>query len=126
MITYRGFSTLQSAKKYTLTDFELAKQDLINYFNIRKGSKLMQPGFGTIIWDMLFEPLDESTQQIISQDITRIVSYDPRLQVGQIAITQETTGFLIQLTLSYVPSDQTATIALNFNRNNNTLTTNVN
>jgi len=126
MITYRGFSTLQSAKKYTLTDFELAKQDLINYFNIRKGSKLMQPGFGTIIWDMLFEPLDESTQQIISQDITKIASYDPRLQVGQIAITQETTGFLIQLTLSYVPTDQTATIALNFNRNNQTLTTNVN
>ena len=126
MITYRGFSTLQSAKKYTLTDFELAKQDLINYFNIRKGSKLMQPGFGTIIWDMLFEPLDESTQQIISQDITKIASYDPRLQVGQIAITQETTGFMIQLTLSYVPTDQTATIALNFNRNNQTLTTNVN
>ena len=126
MITYRGFSTLQSSKKYTLTDFELAKQDLINYFNIRKGSKLMQPGFGTVIWDMLFEPLDESTQQIISQDINRIVKYDPRLQVGQIAITQEDTGFLIQLTLSYVPSDQTATIALNFNRNNQTLTTNVN
>ena len=86
----------------------------------------MQPGFGTVIWDMLFEPLDESTQQIISQDITRIVKYDPRLQVGQIAITQEDTGFLIQLTLSYVPSDQTATLALNFNRNSQTLTTNVN
>lgn len=126
MTTYKGFSTLQNAKKYTLTDFELAKQDLINYFNIRKGQKLMQPGFGTVIWDMLFEPLDESTQQIISQDITKIVSYDPRLQVGQIAISQQDTGFLIQLTLSYVPSDQTATIALNFDRNSKTLTSTVN
>jgi phage baseplate assembly protein W len=125
-ITYRGFSTAQNAKKYTLTDFELAKQDLINYFNIRKGSKLMQPGFGTIIWDMLFEPLDEATQQVIGQDIKRIVSYDPRLRVGQVAITQQETGFLIQLTLSYVPNDQAAQIELNFNRSSQTLTTRVN
>lgn len=125
-ITYRGFSTAQNAKKYTLTDFELAKQDLINYFNIRKGSKLMQPGFGTIIWDMLFEPLDESTQQTISQDVTRIVSYDPRLRVGQVAITQQDTGFLIQITLSYIPSNQAAQIELNFNRNSQTLTSRVN
>jgi phage baseplate assembly protein W len=126
MITYRGFSTLQNTKKYTLTDFELAKQDLINYFNIRKGQKLMQPGFGTIIWDMLFEPLDEATQQTISQDIKRIVGYDPRLRVGQVAVSQQDTGFLVQLTLSYVPNDQSATIALNFNRNNQTLTSKVN
>jgi phage baseplate assembly protein W len=122
MITYRGLSTKVNKKKYTLTDFELAKQDLINYFGIRKGQKLMQPTFGTIIWDMLFEPLDEATQETITQDITKIVNYDPRLRVGQIAVTQQDTGFLIQLTLSYIPTDQTATISLNFNRTNQTLT----
>mgnify|MGYP003345150132 CR=1 FL=1 len=125
-IIYRGFSTRSSSKKYTLTDYELAKQDLLNYFSLKKGQKLMQPNFGTIIWDMLFEPLDEATQHTIGQDIKRIVSYDPRLRVGQIAVTQQDTGFLIQLTLSYVPTDQSATIALNFNRNNQTLTTKVN
>jgi phage baseplate assembly protein W len=126
MITYRGISTKVSKKKFTLTDFELAKQDLINYFGIRRGQKLMNPTFGTIVWDMLFEPLDEATQEIITQDITKIVNYDPRLRVGQIAVTQEDTGFLIQLTLSYVPTDQTATISLNFNRTNQTLTSSTN
>ena len=58
MSTYRGFSTLVNAKKYRLTDFELVKQDLINHFNIRKGEKLMKPDFGTVIWDMLFEPVE--------------------------------------------------------------------
>jgi len=120
-ITYRGFSTLNSAKKYSLTDFELAQQDLINYFSLRKGQKLMNPTFGTIIWDMLFEPLDEATQEIITQDIKKIVAYDPRLQVGQVAITQKDTGFLVQLTLSYVPTNQTSTIELNFNKNSQTL-----
>lgn len=126
MTTYRGFSTLNSSKKYTLTDFELAQRDLLNYFNIRKGQKLMQPGFGTIIWDMLFEPLDEATQLLITEDITKIVSYDPRLRVGQVAITEQGHGYLIQLTLSYVLNDQTATLNLNFDRNSQTLTTNVN
>ena len=124
MSTYIGFSTAQNAKKYTLTDYELAKQDLINYFSIRKGQKLMNPNFGTIIWDLLFEPLDDATQQAIKQDITKIVSYDPRLAVGQVAIVQQDAGFLIQLTLSYISTNQTETLSLNFNRNSSLLTTN--
>jgi phage baseplate assembly protein W len=120
-ITYRGFSTLQHSKKYSLTDFELARQDLLNYFSIRKGEKLMQPAFGTVIWDMLFEPLTEDTQNVITSDITRIVSYDPRLAVGQVAVQQQDNGFLVQLTLAYVPTNQTATINLAFDRNANKL-----
>lgn len=120
-ITYRGFSTRTSSKKYSLTDYELAKQDLLNYFSLKKGQKLMQPTFGTIIWDMLFEPLDEATQDVITQDITKIVSYDPRLRVGQIAVTQQDTGFLVQLTLSYVPTNQTELISMNFDKNSQTL-----
>ena len=124
MSTYIGFSTLNSAKKFVLTDFELAKQDLINYFNIRRGEKLMQPSFGTIIWSMLFEPLTEGTQQTITDDITKIASYDPRIAIGQVAVTQETNGFMVQLTLAYVPTNQVDTLILNFDRNSQTLTTN--
>jgi hypothetical protein len=64
MTIYRGFSTRLNAKKYSVTDFALAKQDMINHFEIRKGEKLMNPQFGSIIWDMLFEPLTEDTKQI--------------------------------------------------------------
>ena len=124
MTTYRGFSTLLNAKRYSTTDYELARQDLLNYFNIRKGENLMQPSFGTIIWDMLFEPLDEISQQTISQDISRIVSYDPRLRVSEVAVNQEENGFLIQLTLVYVPTNQVDTLILNFDRNSQSLTVN--
>jgi len=123
-IVYRGFSTLVNKKRYSLTDYALAKQDLMNYFNIRKGSKLMQPNFGTIIWDQLFEPLNETTQDIITSDIKRIVSYDPRLTVSSINVTQQTNGLQIQISLSYIPSNQSDTILLNFNKNASTLTTN--
>jgi phage baseplate assembly protein W len=124
MTTYRGFSTRLNAKKYRLTDFELAKQDMINHFEIRKGEKLMNPNFGSIIWDLLFEPLTEDTKQIITGDITRIVGYDPRLAVQQVAVTEQDTGFLIEIIVSYILTDQTDTIALNFDRANNRLITN--
>jgi len=123
-IIYRGFSTLVNKKKYSLTDYALAKQDLINYFNIRKGSKLMQPGFGTIIWDQLFEPLNETTRDIITNDIKRIVKYDPRLQVINISVVEQTNGIQIEISLSYVPSNQADNLLLNFNRNASSLTTN--
>ena len=124
MTTYRGFSTLVSKKKYSLTDYALAKQDLMNYFNIRKGQKLMQPSFGTIIWDQLFEPLNETTQEIITSDIKRIVSYDPRLQVNQVSVVEQTNGLQIQISLSYIPSNQTETNSLIFDKNASKITTN--
>jgi phage baseplate assembly protein W len=124
MTTYRGFSTLVNKKKYTLTDYALARQDLINYFNIKKGQKLMQPSFGTIIWDQLFEPLNETTQEIITSDIKRIAGYDPRLAVNQVNVTQVTSGLQVQISLTYIPTDQTDTIMLNFNNSSSKLTTN--
>jgi len=124
MITYSGFSTKINYKKFKVTDFELAKQDLINYFNIRRGEKLMQPKFGTIIWDMLFEPLNEDTQQVITQDITKIAQYDPRIRIGQVAVTQKDNGILVELTLAYVPTNQTEVLALTFDRNKKSVLTN--
>jgi phage baseplate assembly protein W len=123
MATYRGFSTLVNKKKYSLEDYALAKQDLFNYFSTRKGSRLMNPNFGTIIWDMLFEPLDDDTQQIISDDVKRIVRYDPRLAVQSVSITEQTNGLQIQISLTYVPTDQSETFNLLFDQATRTLTT---
>ena len=111
-------------KKYTLTNFALAKQDLLNYFQIRKGEKLMQPNFGTIIWSQLFEPLTETVQTTITDDITRIVGYDPRLSATRIQVSQQSNGIQIQLTLNYIPTNQSETLLLNFDNNSQTLTTN--
>lgn len=121
MITYRGFSTLNRFKKFRLTDFELAKQDLVNHFNIRKGEKLMNPNFGTIIWSLLFEPLTEDVKAIIVEDINKIVKYDPRLTVDSVQVTQYEYGLQIALALTYIPTDQTSALQLEFNQGNETV-----
>jgi phage baseplate assembly protein W len=82
----------------------------------------MNPDFGTIIWDMLFEPLDDDSQQIISDDVKRIVRYDPRLAVESVSITEQTNGLQIQISLTYVPTDQSETFNLLFDQTTRSLT----
>jgi phage baseplate assembly protein W len=120
MITYKGFSTYQRNKHFRVTDFELVKQDLLNYFNIRKGEKLMNPDFGTIIWDKIFDPLNEDTKAIIMQDIKRIISYDPRLAARDVNVTEYDTGLQIEITLIYIQTNQVDNLRLQFDQQSRT------
>ena len=117
MTTYKGLSTFNRYKKFRLTDFELAKQDLYNHFNIRKGEKLMNPDFGTIIWSVLFEPFTEEIKAAITKDINSVVSYDPRISVDNVTVTQYEYGIQIGLELTYVPTDQRELLKFKFDQN---------
>ncbi len=121
-IMYRGFSTVGRNRKFRLTDFELVKQDLINHFYIRKGEKLMNPDFGTIIWNMVHEPLTEDLKSVIVTDIKAIASYDPRLSIDNVVITEYDQGIQVELQLRYVQTNQTNLLNLQFDNQNNTLT----
>ena len=118
---YRGFSTVGRDKKFRLTDFELVKQDLVNHFNIRKGEKLMNPDFGTIIWNVLYEPLTEDLKSVIISDITSIARYDPRVSIDNVIITEFDRGIQIELELRYLQTNQSGLLNLQFDNQANTL-----
>lgn len=120
-IMYKGFSTVGRDKKYRVTDFELVKQDVINHFYIRKGEKLMNPNFGTIIWNVLHEPLTEDLKSVIVSDIKSIASYDPRVSFDNIVITEYEQGLQIELQLRYVQTNQSNLLSLRFNNQTNLL-----
>jgi phage baseplate assembly protein W len=119
---YRGFSTVGRNRKFRLTDFELVKQDLINHFYIRKGEKLMNPDFGTIIWNVVHEPLTEDLKSVIVTDIKAIAGYDPRISIDNVVITEYDQGIQVELQLRYVQTNQTNLLNLQFDNQNNTLT----
>ena len=121
-IMYRGFSTVGRNRKFRLTDFELVKQDLINHFYIRKGEKLMNPDFGTIIWNVVHEPLTEDLKSVIVTDIKAISGYDPRISIDNVVITEYDQGIQVELQLRYVQTNQTNLLNLQFDNQNNTLT----
>jgi phage baseplate assembly protein W len=123
-ILYRGFSTVNRSKKFRVTDIDLIKQDLLNHFSIRKGEKLMQPNFGSIIWSLLFEPMDDHVNNLIIDDVKRIVGYDPRLGLQNITVITQDHGLQIELDLIYIPTNQASKLSLQFDSNSSTLTTN--
>jgi phage baseplate assembly protein W len=115
--TYKGFSTVnETSKKFSLTDFELIKQDIINHFNIHKGEKLENPNFGTIIWDAIFDPMTETLKQEIISDVRTIIGYDPRVQVEYVNVIEYATGLKIECTLKYLLSDVSEQLIYKFDR----------
>lgn len=123
-ITYKGFNTLGKnfSNSYTLTGFDIAKQDLINHFNIRKGEKLQLPDFGSVVWDMVYEPLNETTIETIRQDIQDIIAYDPRIEAENIVVKQYEHGLLIELNLKFIPDQIIENLLIDFNTQTTTAT----
>lgn len=121
LIRYKGFSTIDQIKKFRLTDLDLIKRDLLNHFAIRKGEKLMNPEFGSIIWNVLFEPLTADVKALVVGDITRIIGADPRIRVDGILVDQLDIGLQIQVELTVLPDNYSDVINLQFNRDLNTV-----
>jgi phage baseplate assembly protein W len=118
MALYIGFSTIGQSKKFTLSDFELVIRDILNNFNIRKGEKLMNPGYGSIIWNLLFENFTEDVKSAMVKDIQTIAGNDPRVSLSNVVVTQFNKGIQLSITLTFVPTDQTTNMLLSFYREN--------
>lgn len=113
--TYRGISTVNPDNtSFKLFDIALIKQDIINLFHIRKGEKLEDPGFGTIIWDMIYEPLTNENRDFISENVTDLINYDPRVQVEAVTVSQYESGIQIECQLRYLTYNVSENMRLRF------------
>ena len=118
---YRGFSTVADSNSFSIYDYELIKQDLINHFHIRQTEKLSDPTFGTIIWDILYEPFTIDVQEAIIEDVTRIINYDPRIKAEDIVIDTYEQGIQIDCTITFLPFNITDQLRFRFDKENGLL-----
>ena len=116
-VTFKGFSSRADKKNFKLYDFEVAKQDLINRLSIRKGERVENPEFGTIIYDAIFEPFTDDLKEAIVEDITANLNADPRIATEDILVTEADKGIAIQATITYVPLNITEKLRFNFDEN---------
>ena len=110
-----GFNTQGQFKKFTLTDFELIKRDLLNAFNIRQGQLPGRPAYGTVLWDFLFENQVEASQQAIEREVQRVAAGDPRIFISQVVTFPQENGILIQVELTVTPSTDAERLSIFFN-----------
>ena len=114
---FKGFSSRAENSSYKLYDFQLIKQDLINRLSVRKGERVENPEFGTIIYDLLFEPLTPALKQAVADDISQNLNADPRISTQDITVSEVDAGISIQATLTYVPYNITEKSTLSFSEN---------
>jgi phage baseplate assembly protein W len=114
MATFIGFNTQNQFKKFTLVDDALIKRDLLNALNIRQGQLVGRPGYGTALWDNLFENQTNETEAAITREIQRVAGGDPRLQISSVDVFPQENGMLIQLELTIVPSTDAERLSIFF------------
>jgi phage baseplate assembly protein W len=116
-VTFKGFSSRADQQNFKLYDFECAKQDLINRLSVRKGERVENPEFGTIIYDAIFEPFTEQLKEAIVEDVTANLNADPRIATEEILVSEADKGIAIQATITFVPLNITEKLRFNFDEN---------
>ena len=115
--TFKGFSSRADQNNFKLYDFALIKQDLINRLSVRKGERVENPEFGTIIYDVLFEPLTDIVKEAVAEDITANLNADPRLETEEIVVSEFEHGIAVQATIRYVPYNIVEKLTFSFDEN---------
>ena len=117
MPIFAGFSTKNlKAINHQLFDKDLVIEDLMNHIMTRKGERVMLPNYGSIIHDMLFEPLTTETTELIEEDLKDIINDDPRCKFVSIEITDSDHTINAMLRISILPSNETVDLTIDLDR----------
>ena len=84
----------------------------------------MNPDFGCIIWDRIFDPLTPALKTEIVKNIQDIISYDPRLSTVSSTTIQESPngqGLVLNFTLQFAGTNQVSTLNVRFDSQFNRL-----
>lgn len=119
---YSGFSSYgyQATKSFGVYDIDIVKRDLLNHIYTRRGERVMMPRFGTRIPDLVFEPLDKITLDILEEDLRNVVAYDPRVSLLNLTVTPyyDQNYAIASILLLYIELDMTGNIDLNIQFDN--------
>ena len=119
MTTYIGYNTINQVKKFTLTDSELVKRDLLNSIMIREGEMPGRPEVGTNIWSYVFDPNTNDVVRKIKAEIQRLIDADPRIQAEEINVFAKDHNILIEMNVRILPSVDLEVINLIFDQSTN-------
>jgi len=117
MALFTGFSTKnKKAINHELADKDLVVEDLMNHIMTRRGERVMLPNYGSIIHDMLFEPLTSETTELIKEDLTDIINDDPRCNFVSIEVTDSNHTINAIVRLQILPTNEPVELKIDLER----------
>ena len=116
-VNFAGFSTKnKKAINHNLYGKDLIIEDLMNHLMTRKGERVMMPTYGSIIHDLIFEPLTPEIKDIIDIDINSIIDEDPRVTINTLTISDDDHSLNIKLSVSIIPTGEQVELTVNLER----------
>jgi len=82
----------------------------------RRGERVMLPNYGSIIHDMLFEPLTSETTELIEEDLTDIINDDPRCNFVSIEVTDSNHTINAIVRLQILPTNEPVELKIDLER----------
>ena len=121
MAIYKGYTSV--GRDYVDTaasDEVLIRMDLMNHFNTRMGERVMNPDFGCLVWQYLFDPFTDEAKFAIVENIQDIIKQDPRVVLDKIDVTEYEHGLQVILDLVYDGTDQVQQMQVAFDQRTET------
>ena len=109
----------QVSRKFRTTDEQLVIQDFINALNIPQGQKVGNPGYGTTLWNFIFEPNTLEVRTAIEDEVRRVAATDPRLQVNSVETTSQDHGILLEVEMAVTPFNNAQMLGIYFDQRAN-------
>lgn len=110
-----GYSTIgRNFGNVVLENIDLAKRDLLNHFYTRRGERLGEPDFGSILPLLVFEQLDDTSIFLVEDDVRKIVESDPRWNLVDLNTTIGQNSINCELQLFYVPTTTPTELFLSY------------
>ncbi len=107
---------LRVGRKFRLTDDKLVVRDLLNAFGIKQGDIPGNPGYGSTLWNYIFEPNTADVRAQIETEIRRLINNDPRINLNTLELYHESNGILIQLEVAINPFTNPVQLTFFLNR----------
>ena len=123
MATYKGYTSVERDYYDTAaTDADLIRADLTNHFNTRVGERVMNPDFGCLIWDYIFDPFTDDARYAIIENVQDIINSDPRVILNNLDIQEYEHGLQLELDLFYAEANQVDNMIVTFDSRTGTAT----
>lgn len=99
------------------TDYKAISNSLQNIFNTSPGEKILNPAFGADLKRYLFEPIDETTAEVIGNVVVKAIKlYEPRVTIKNVEVIArpDDNEYIMNIYLE-IPAIKTTDKAFKFN-----------
>lgn len=83
-------------------DLNAVRQSIKNIFNWRRGQRILDPLFGNIIYEYIYEPINSLTLKNLKSAILKMLAYEPRIDIISLDVIPKEDQNSIYVTLKYI------------------------